>query len=222
MDIQTSLYIGDRIVLSPIDHEKDPEIEAKWTQDAEYLRMLSGKPAMPQSAAQVKKAYEKLEKDSEESKNLFHFAIRTKAAGGNDPAGKESPADGYNPADGQPPAEKSNQGVLIGFVRLQWIEWNHGVGMVHIGIGDPEYRGKGYGTETLRLILRYAFTELNLYRLSAVVQGYNQPALRLFRKAGFVEEVCRRKALHRDGQYWDLVHLGILREEWDASLKRNA
>jgi RimJ/RimL family protein N-acetyltransferase len=198
MDIHTSLFTGDQIVLAPIDHEKDAEVEAKWTHDPEYLRMLDTKPALPLSAAQVKKKYEKIEKDSEESKNLFHFTIRARPVDENDP------------------------GRLIGFVQLYWIEWNHGAGMVKLGIGDPNDRGKGYGTETLRLILRYVFAELNLNRLTAIIQEYNQPALRLFRKAGFVEEVCRRKALQRDGKVWDLLHLGILREEWEESVKRDA
>jgi RimJ/RimL family protein N-acetyltransferase len=144
----------------------------------------------------LKKKYEKIEKEADESKNMFYFTIRTK------------------------PAETDDPGRLIGFVQLYWIEWNHGAGLVKIGIGDPNDRGKGYGTEALRLILRFVFAELNLFRLSAIIPEYNQPALRLFKKAGFVEEVCRRKALQRDGKVWDLLHLGILREEWEEGVKR--
>jgi RimJ/RimL family protein N-acetyltransferase len=198
MNIQTSLFTGDQIVLAPIDHEKDAEVEAKWTQNPEYLRMLDTKPALPRSAAQIKKGYEKLEKDAEESKNFFYFTIRAKPAEANDP------------------------GRLIGFIQLYWIEWNHGTGMVKLGLGDPEDRGKGYGSEALRLILRFVFAELNLFRLAAVIPEYNQPALRLFKKAGFIEEVCRRKALQRAGKVWDLLHLGILREEWEEGMKRGA
>ena len=65
-------------------------------------------------------------------------------------------------------------------------------------------------------MLNYAFAELNLYRLSAVVGDDNPGALRFFKRHGFMEEVRRRKALLRDGQTWDLVHLGILRDEWQA------
>jgi len=63
-------------------------------------------------------------------------------------------------------------------------------------------------------MLRFAFSELNLYRLSALVGEDNPGALRFFTRYGFVEEVRRRKAIRRDGQEWDLVHLGILRDEW--------
>ncbi len=194
MDIQTPLFAGDLIVLTSIDHDKDAEVEAKWTHDPHYLRMVDMKPARPLSVAQVKKAYEKIEKDAEESKNSFHFAIRAKQVEPGDP------------------------GRLVGFIRLEWIEWNHGTGWVKIGIGSPDDRRKGYGGQALDLTLRYAFAELNLYRLTAVVQEYNQPALGLFKKAAFVEEVCRRKALHRDGKTWDKIHLGILRQEWEENI----
>ncbi len=195
MNIQTPLFTGDRVMLSSIDQEKDAAVEAKWTQDAEYLRLLNTKPALPLSVAQVKKRYEKIEKDAEESKNMFYFAIRAK------------------------PAENENAERLIGFVQLHWIEWNHGTGFIKIGLGDAEFRGKGYGTEAMRLILRYAFSELNLFRLAAVIPEYNQAALRLFHKVGFVQEVCRRKALKRDGQEWGLIHVGILKDEWEEKMK---
>lgn len=194
MDMHISLFDGERICLTAIDHEKDPEIESRWTHDPEYLRMLSPEPAIPLSPGQVKKKYEKVEKESEESRRLFHFAIRTRARP--DQEGAEVPE------------------RLIGFGEVYFIEWNHGAGMVRLAIGDPSDRSKGYGQEALRLLLRYAFSELNLFRLSAVIPEYNTVALHLFQEAGFVEEVRRREALHRDGRRWDLIHLGLLREEW--------
>ena len=108
---------------------------------------------------------------------------------------------------------------LIGFARLDHIEWNHGHGSLFLGIASPDDRRKGYGTETLRLLLRYAFDELNLHRLTAVVFEYNTAALSFFEKAGFVIEVRRRQALNRDGKRWDWLHLGLLREEWEARVQ---
>ncbi|MCI0520159.1 MAG: GNAT family N-acetyltransferase, partial [Chloroflexi bacterium] len=68
----------------------------------------------------------------------------------------------------------------------------------------------------LDLLLRFAFRELNLYRLTALVADYNEPAKRLFAQAGFVEEVRRREALHRDGRRWDQLFLGLLRQDWEG------
>jgi RimJ/RimL family protein N-acetyltransferase len=64
------------------------------------------------------------------------------------------------------------------------------------------------------MLLRYSFGELNLFRVTAVVPAYNEGALRLFQKFGFMEEIRRRKALHRDGEFWDLVSFGLLNSEW--------
>jgi RimJ/RimL family protein N-acetyltransferase len=192
MDLKRSLFEEELICLAPIDPERDAEIEAKWTHDAEYLRLLKADIARPLSPAQVKKAYESIEKKVEEDKNLFYFTIRTR------------------------PDER-----LVGFAKLYAITWSHGTGMLQMGIGDPQDRKQGYGRQALSLLLRYAFDELNLYRLTALVPEYNRDALRFFEKAGFVIEVRRRQALNRDGRRWDLLHLGLLQEEWaqNGSLK---
>src|ERR671919_5416 len=75
-DIQTQLFEGNDIRFGPIDHEKDAEIESKWTHDSEFMRLMETNPARPMSAAMVKKQYEKLEKQIEEEKNLYYFTIR--------------------------------------------------------------------------------------------------------------------------------------------------
>ncbi len=185
MDLKRSLFEEELICLAPIDPERDAEIEAKWTHDAGYLRLLKADIARPLSPAQVKNAYESIEKKVEEDKNLFYFTIRTR------------------------PDER-----LIGFAKLYNITWSHGTGMLQMGIGDAQDRNKGFGSQALNLVLRYAFEELNLYRLTALVPEYNRDALRFFEKAGFVVEVRRRQALNRDGRRWDLLHLGLLQEEW--------
>ena len=66
------------------------------------------------------------------------------------------------------------------------------------------------------VLLRYAFAELNLRRVSLSVFEYNPRAMRSYEKAGFVVEGRRRQALNRDGRRWDVIHMGILREEWEG------
>jgi RimJ/RimL family protein N-acetyltransferase len=184
-DIQTQLFEGQDVRLGPIDHEKDPEVESRWTHDSEFMRLMETSPARPVSAAILKKQYEKLEKQIEEEKNLYHFMIRLKT-----------------------------DDRLIGKAAIQWIEWTNGNGFLRLGIGAAEDRRKGYGTQALRMLLRFAFAELNLYRVSAIAAEYNEGAIALLRKFGFVQEVCRRKPLERDGRRWDLYVFGLLSEEW--------
>jgi RimJ/RimL family protein N-acetyltransferase len=102
----------------------------------------------------------------------------------------------------------------IGFVSLNAISWNNRDAWVGIGIWDTEYRGKGYGTDAMRLVLRYAFTELNLHRVTLGVFEYNPRAQRSYQKAGFTLEGRVRQELNRNGQRWDGLYMGILHEEW--------
>ena len=192
LDIQTPLFESPDLRLGPIDHEKDPEIESKWTHDSEFMRLMDTNPARPMSAAIVKKQYEKLEKQIEENKNLYHFMIRTKA-----------------------------DDRLIGKAAIQWIEWSNGNAFLRLGIGSAEDRRKGYGTQALGMLLRFAFAELNLFRLSAIVPEYNEGAIALLQKFGFTQEVCRRRALERDARRWDLYVFGLLRDEWQITATKS-
>ena len=104
---------------------------------------------------------------------------------------------------------------LIGEIDLDGVLWTHGEAFVGISLGEREFWGKGYGTDAMRVILKYAFTELNLDRLSLNVFDYNPRARRSYEKAGFKEEGSCREFLLRDGRRYDLTFMGILRSEWE-------
>ena len=103
---------------------------------------------------------------------------------------------------------------LLGFIGLSDIQPNHGDCWVGIGIGESDCWGKGYGTDAMRLALRYAFQELNLQRVSLDVFVHNRRAVRSYEKAGFKPEGVERQLVARDGQRLDVLVMGILREEW--------
>lgn len=105
---------------------------------------------------------------------------------------------------------------MIGFIALWGISWTHGEAYVALGIGEPQYRSKGYGTEAMGLALQYAFEELNLQRVTLLVFEYNQRAIRSYEKSGFIREGTIRQAMRRDGRRWDWYLMGILRSEWQA------
>ena len=190
MSMDKQLFEGKLVRLGAIDVEKDPPVISRWTHDPEFMRLMYTDPARPLSAWQVKKKIEALEKSIEEDRNLFHFRIRTRA-----------------------------EDRLIGFAELYWISWPNAIGFIQMGIGEAEERRKGHGRETLELLLRYAFVELNLYRLTAIIAEYNLPAQSLFKEFGFREEVRRRQALERDGRRWDKLDFGLLAEEWKERQK---
>jgi RimJ/RimL family protein N-acetyltransferase len=190
MSIDTPLFEGSLIRLGQIDHETDPEIVSCWSHDAGFMRMMYTDPMRPLAPWQVKKEMEKLEKSLEEERNLFHFRIRAR-----------------------------KDGRLLGIAEINRISWTNGTGFIRLGIGTPADRRQGYGCEALGMLLYYAFVELNLYRLTANIPAYNHPALALFKGFGFREEVRRRQALDRDCRYWDLLHFGLLADEWKERQK---
>jgi RimJ/RimL family protein N-acetyltransferase len=105
---------------------------------------------------------------------------------------------------------------LIGFIGLDGDIHAHGEAFVGIGIGERDFWSKGYGTDAMQVILRYAFCELNLRRVALTTFGYNPRAVRSYEKAGFKHEGRAREFLWREGRRWDLIFMGILREEWSA------
>ncbi|MBI4674562.1 MAG: GNAT family N-acetyltransferase [Chloroflexi bacterium] len=88
---------------------------------------------------------------------------------------------------------------------------------VSIGIGERELWGKGYGSDALNVMLRFAFRELNLHRVNLVTFEYNRRAIRAYEKLGFVHEGKIRGGMRRSHQRWAIVFMGILRDEWESA-----
>jgi RimJ/RimL family protein N-acetyltransferase len=105
-------------------------------------------------------------------------------------------------------------GTLIGSCGLMEIQWQARHALLGIAVGDPSYWGRGYGSDAVRVLLRYAFMELNLNRVALEVYAYNARAIAAYRKVGFNEEGRLRQALYRDGSYHDIVAMAVLRREW--------
>ena len=101
----------------------------------------------------------------------------------------------------------------IGAVALHRIDWKNGSAELAIQIGEKDYWGEGYGTELVRAMVQYAFDEMRLFRIELDVFVYNERAKRCYEKVGFQLEGVRRKALFRNGEYIDVIRMGILRDE---------
>ena len=184
-DLYPRLFEAQDVHLGPIDHHAHPAVESRWTHDSEFMQLLELKPISPLSPAMVQKQYEAIETEMFEQKDLFYFSSLAK-----------------------------EDDRLLGKAILEYVDWSTSNAYICLGIGEVESRRKGYGSQALRLLLSYAFCELNLYRVTAVIPAYNTGALRLFQKFGFVEETRRPEALYRDGEFWDVIGFGLLKTEW--------
>lgn len=76
---------------------------------------------------------------------------------------------------------------FIGIAGFENILWNNGTAVVFIGIGDESNKGKGYGEETMKMVLDFGFYELNLHRIQLDVLSYNTPAIKLYEKLGLCD-----------------------------------
>ena len=81
---------------------------------------------------------------------------------------------------------------------------------VRILFGDEAARGRGYGSEAIRLLADLAFDTMGLHRLFAYVFSINPRAKRAFEKAGFTSEGMLRQGRRVGDEYVDVYLLGQL------------
>lgn len=110
---------------------------------------------------------------------------------------------------------------LIGTVGLHDVDLVNRTATLGIFIGEHDGRNKGYGTETIRLILEYGFRYLNLNNIKLDVMEFNNRAIACYKKCGFKEYGRRRKCYFLNGKYHDKIEMDILAEEFDGDYIRN-
>ena len=108
-------------------------------------------------------------------------------------------------------------GEYLGQIDLFSINWRMRSGEMAIVVAKEAKRGRGTGTEAVRLMLAFAFGTLGLERVELEVATGNQRAMRCYEKAGFRLEGVKRHAFMVDGQYADLAVMAVLAEEWRAA-----
>ena len=102
----------------------------------------------------------------------------------------------------------------IGFIGLGSIDWINGSANVGISIGEPAYWNKNIATEATKLLIDYAFNELNLNKLQAGVAIENIGSWSVAEKIGFVFEGIQKHEMYVDGKYVDEKTYRMLKEDW--------
>ncbi|TFE02127.1 GNAT family N-acetyltransferase [Jeotgalibacillus salarius] len=75
-----------------------------------------------------------------------------------------------------------------------------------------QFWGEGYGTESLRGLIRMAFEKLNLHRLEAQINLDNTASVKIAEKAGMQYECTRKKFIHENGEWTDHLIYSIYAE----------
>ena len=94
--------------------------------------------------------------------------------------------------------------TAIGTLIMTEIDMKNGTGHIHIKIGSNSERRKGYGTDAVNTIVKYAFSELRLNCIYANILSYNEASVRLFEKCGFQRDGVLRSRVFKQGKYVDL------------------
>ncbi len=104
--------------------------------------------------------------------------------------------------------------VKIGGMGAPWASLTHRWAMLGAKIGEPEYWGGGYGTDALLLLVDYCFDWLDYRRLWIVTTSMNVRVQRQMAKVGFTFEGQQRRGAHADGEWFDWLAYGLMRNEW--------
>lgn len=102
----------------------------------------------------------------------------------------------------------------IGVTSLINIDYGNRNAECIIDIGDKDYWSKGFGQEAFRLLLDFAFKELNLHKVYLQVFSFNERAIRLYQKLGFNQEGEQKEQFYRDGAWHDVIFMGLLKRNY--------
>ncbi len=103
---------------------------------------------------------------------------------------------------------------FIGGCSINDVDWKNSVAAVGIFIGEKDCWGKGYGTDAMRTLISFIFTQMNMNKIKLTCYSFNGRAIKSYEKCGFKVEGILRQEIYKDGHYHDKVIMGILREEF--------
>ncbi len=110
---------------------------------------------------------------------------------------------------------------MIGHISLGRVDRvNKSARIGKVLVGSSQYRGKGIGAEMVKAVLAIAFEEMQLHKVTLGVFDFNASAIRCYEKVGFVQEGLLRDARKNGDEYWNLIEMGILEDEWRMNHKK--
>src|SRR5215210_4659697 len=108
--------------------------------------------------------------------------------------------------------ERKDDRAHIGNASIHDIEWVSRSAAFGLFVGEPSAWNRGFGTDAIRTLVRFAFDEMNLRKLRISVFEYNERAKHVLETQGFVQEGRLRREFYREGSYHDLLILSIFRD----------
>ena len=110
-------------------------------------------------------------------------------------------------------------GDVIGHISLGGISRKNRAGRIsRVLIGNGKHKGKGYCKAMIKAILKIGFEDLNLHRISLGVYDFNTAAIKCYKSSGFSVDGVSRDVLLHQHEWWSLVEMSILEDEWKNNL----
>lgn len=100
---------------------------------------------------------------------------------------------------------------FIGEIVLNQIDHTHQFANLRIGLSKQ--RDKGWGTESIRSVLSFAFNDLLLNKVELEVFEFNERAIHVYKKVGFQVEGFRREIFLKDGKFFSSYQMRLLARE---------
>lgn len=111
-------------------------------------------------------------------------------------------------------ADKTDEDKFIGTVILSDIDYRNGSAQIHIKILPGKFRGCGYGSDSVKTLVKYAFEEMRLNCVYADILVYNEPSKNMFLKCGFKLDGVLRGRVYKSGRFIDVNSYSILKDEF--------
>ncbi len=188
--ISESILIGEKVRLRPVE-ERDLPCFVEWLADREVTRWLAAM-GQPPTLEDEREWYESKRLDPE---NVM-WSIETLRVLPHDPT-----------HSGQA------EWRLAGNVELRLTPRARRAEM-GIAIQDKTQWNRGLGTDAVRLVLDYAFNDLDLNRVELTTDEENARAIRCYEKSGFAREGLLRQHRLIDGRFGNTIVMSVLREGW--------
>ena len=110
-----------------------------------------------------------------------------------------------------------DSGEVVGHISLGNISRKNKSGRIsRVLIGNTAHKGRGYCKDMVKEVIKSGFEELKLHRISLGVYHLNSPAIKCYQSAGFSVDGRMRDVLLYKDQWWSLVEMSILEDEWRA------
>jgi len=107
--------------------------------------------------------------------------------------------------------EVKEETIPIGTVELTNIDYKNQRAELGVLIGDKSWRNKKIGGEALNLLIKFAFDEMNIRKIKAIVFEENVPAIRLYKSCGFVEEGVLKKEVYKNGEFKSIIVMALFK-----------